>query len=58
MLGGNQWKADSQRFEWKVEGRGHQGRVEHIHNDDDRAIPAVVLRPMEIRTFILTLVPN
>jgi len=47
MLGGNEWKKDSQRLIWK----------EHSKRSDGNLVEAgwiVMLIPMQIRTFVLT----
>lgn len=49
MLGGNQWKDDSDRLIWSSQ--------ENEKQDKNKAIelPAVELNPMEIRTFVIIL---
>ncbi|EFX74192.1 hypothetical protein DAPPUDRAFT_324586 [Daphnia pulex] len=55
MLGGNQFKKDSNRLVWNVASTSNRNENgQQIW--DERAIPAVQLKPMEIRTFIITLV--
>lgn len=56
MLGGNQFKKDSNRLVWNVASTTNEVGTQQLR--DERAIPAVKLQPMEIRTFIITLVRN
>jgi lysosomal alpha-mannosidase len=55
MLGGNQFKKDSNRLVWNA--ASTRNEIVGQEKWDERAIiPAVQLKPMEIRTFIITLV--
>jgi lysosomal alpha-mannosidase len=54
MLGGNQFKKDSNRLVWNA--ASTRNEIVEQQKWDERAIPAVQLKPMEIRTFIITLV--
>ena len=59
MLGGNQFKKDSSRLVWNVASTKNEDEAQRgLDENDSRAIPAVTLQPMEIRSFIVTLVQN
>jgi len=51
MLGGNQWKVDSNRLVWNNTQRDNK----EYSNRGIRLPIIVELKPMEIRTFVLTL---
>jgi len=51
MLGGNQWKEDSDRLIWSLQKDENQSNNKAI-------IPVVELNPMEIRTFVITVAPE
>jgi lysosomal alpha-mannosidase len=51
MLGGNQFKKDLNRLVWNVASTSNRNE-DGQQIMDERAIPAVQLKPMEIRTFI------
>ena len=59
MLGGNQFRSDSNRLMWKAEKNiKKENGIENINKhqkEHSLAIPDVELNPMEIRTFILRL---
>ncbi|XP_057366002.1 lysosomal alpha-mannosidase-like [Daphnia carinata] len=54
MLGGNQFKKDSNRLIWNAASTGSKADQQM----GEERIAAVLLRPMEIRSYILTLVRN
>ena len=60
MLGGNQFKKDSSRLVWNNVSTKNEVGADFTNQGpqiwDGRAIPAVQLKPMEIRSFIITLV--
>ena len=53
-LGGNQWKDEARRFDWKVKGEKEKEETskEETKNIDEE----IVLNSMEIQTFILEFV--
>jgi len=52
MLGGNVKTSDSNRFHWKVEGEEDTG---HEYSQHSQSLPMVELKPMEIRTFLISI---
>ncbi len=56
MLGGNEWKKDSKRMIWAA---SHQDSTNFkLLLDDTEAHLTIILNPMQIRTFIVSLVPE
>jgi hypothetical protein len=52
-LGANQWKNEATRFSWNVE-EGHRApRDQQRNNEDGENDDDILLRPMEIRTFVV-----
>ena len=58
MLGGNQYKEDSQRLSWIVQGRSTNDEKEDDATPSQERATDIVMHPMAIRTYILKLVPN
>lgn len=58
MLGGNQYKKDSSRLVWNVAASDKASEDSTQTGHNERAIPAITLKPMEIRSFILSLSRN
>ena len=54
VLGGNQFKSDSNRLLWKSSGNKNGLDKNNLY-EEPLAIPAIQLNPMEIRTFIIRL---
>ena len=52
MLGGNQWKEDSDRLIWSLQ------KDEKQSNNKAIRAPVVELNPMKIRTFVITVAPE
>ena len=55
-LGGNQWKEDSQRLEWNVQGeKATSTPLKEVNFGEERQkqLEDVILEPMEIKTFIV-----
>ena len=57
MLGGNQLKKDSNRLVWSVASSENNKVPNEPTEQKNKAVPAVVLQPMQIRSYIITLVP-
>lgn len=55
MLGGNQFKSDSNRLTWNVASTSNDFVNQRSGRRESKANFAVELKPMEIRSFIITL---
>ncbi len=57
MLGGNEWKKDSNRLVWKTEDHATSKRSDEQvdKNIEISADWTVTLQPMQIRTFVISL---
>lgn len=54
MLGGNEWKKDSKRLVWTD--TYQESTINNELVDDIEANLTIILKPRQIRTFILTLI--
>ena len=58
LLGGNQYKSDSNRFSWNVSSMDNSAKdcvIDDGGFEEEIAYSAIQLKPMEIRTFMMEL---